>query len=95
MRKPPQKSGTRHVDAVEALVDLAHERLELCAIGDGLALRRGPGADARAARARGEVVVGLRLGHALDRSSQAHLPVQLEPAEDGGRRRAARPAAAP
>src|SRR6185437_12701424 len=59
--------------------------LEPGAALDRLALRRGPGADARAERAR--VVVGgrLRAAHALDRPLDAHLALELLPEErDGG-----------
>src|SRR5262252_2836156 len=39
-------------------------------------LLAGPGADLGEARAGGEIGVGLRVGDALDRAAQPHLPVQ-------------------
>ena len=66
----------------EASVDLGEPRVELCAIGDGLALRRGPRAQLRVARAAREVLVRRRGVEALDRPAHPDLAVELAPVED-------------
>src|SRR6185369_14406085 len=48
---------------------------------DHLALRRGPGTDARIERPRIEVGVGLRIAHLLDRALDADDALELDPVE--------------
>src|SRR5690606_20152474 len=76
--------GARRVGAGEAGLHLGEPGVEGGAVGERAALGGGPGAEAAARRAAGEVGVGLGVGHALDAAFDAHLPLDLGPPEDEG-----------
>src|SRR5947208_12491832 len=68
-------------------LELGGGRFEGSATLDNAALRRHARADLRAARARGEVGVGLGLRDALDRPFDPHLPPERVPVEEERRAR--------
>ncbi len=72
----------RDVPTREPFLDLAHQGVQRLAVGQRLALGRGPGADLGVARAGREVLVGLRLGQPLHGPADPHLAVELAPVED-------------
>src|SRR5262245_55651872 len=71
--------GPRHRAVAVAGLDFAQAGLEDLAIGDDLALPRGPRPELAAARAAGVVLIRLRLADALHLSFDAHLSLQFRP----------------
>src|SRR5438034_89912 len=75
-------SRARDGSIAELLMKLPVSLFEHVAVGDDLALRRRPGPNARAGGAALKVSVGFLGAHPLDRSFNAHLPLDLLPEED-------------
>ena len=69
----------RHLVFVQLAFHLLHLGVQQGTRGDDLALRRGPGADLAAARARGEIACRLGKGHPLRLAGDLHLPAQRKP----------------
>src|SRR5690606_16390889 len=78
----PERWARDGLGVAEARFDLGEAGVEGGAVGHGAALRRGPGAEAAAARATGEVGVGLLGRHRLDTAFDADLALYGGPPED-------------
>ena len=74
----------------EPLLGLGDQPLELGAIRDHPRLGRGPGSDLAAARATGEVLVGLAVVEQPGHTLHPHLPLEIQPQELRGAERMGR-----